>query len=174
MDKFLVKRDDWHYKLVKLWNSGSDMGVRISYSDFCSYWRTVSLLTLGLVVAAVLITLLICFLLYSPLYVFFLQPFYGLTSKSTVLFGAGTIADGILIFIASILYLWKRYDWGSKLAGFFESLFAWFYDRKRERNRRRWNRQQEREDNPPQPSLFRQWLRTTRDKVCIGVEYERE
>jgi len=173
MDKFIITKNEWHYKLLRILMR-SDFAVQYSCKDFCSYWRAFVIMLLCAGGVCAILAGVLSYLVFSTIYTLILNPFYGWISAFELQFLIGTILTGIFSVIASVIFLWHRYDWGSKLASFFENMFKSIDNWDADRVNRKWDREKELKNNPPQSSLFRQWLRNTRDKVCIGIEYVNE
>lgn len=173
MDKFVITKNEWHYKLLVFFMR-SEFNLQYSCKDFCSYWRTFVLMLVCFVVIVMLATAFFVYLIFSTVFILILQPLYGWVSSFEHQYLVGTILTGIISFVGTVVLLWRRYDWGSKIAGFFEKLFGSLEDWNHARYRRKWAKKEAEELNPTPPSIFRQWLRNTRDKVCIGIEYANE
>jgi len=173
MDKFVITKNEWHYKLLRLLMR-SDFAVQYSCKDFCSYWRAFVIMLLCASGACTILAGVLSYLVFSTIYTLILNPFYGWISAFEHQFFVGTILTGIFSFVASIVFLWRRYSWGSKLVSFIENMLETIDDWAITWDKRKWDIKEELQNNPPQPSLFRQWLRNTRDKVCVGIEYVNE
>lgn len=171
MDKFVVKGDEWHYRLL-LFFGASDWGIQYEYKNFCTYWRAVMLCSLlCLVISSIAITIVFG-LLYAPVYMLLLHPFYGWISERDTFWVAITIFDGIALLLVAIVWLWWKYDWGVKISNFTFNL-GLFIDRLRTaRRKRKWAKEEE-EEKPKQLGFFRQWLTTIRDKTCVAIEFEK-
>lgn len=173
MDKFVITKKEWHYKLL-LFFMRDEFNIQYTCKDFCSYWRVfVMMVALGTVIFAAATTFLV-YLIFSTVFILILQPFYGWVSSFEHQFLVGAILTGIISFIVSVVLLWRRYDWGAKIAAFFESIFEGIDDWRSARVYRKHAKLEAEEQNPTPPSIFRQWLRNTRDKVCVGIEYVNE
>lgn len=173
MDKFVVTKNEWHYKLLRLFMR-HDFNIQYSCKDFCSYWRMLVLLLILAIVLFLIGAAILSYLVFSTIFTLLLHPFYGWISSFEHQFFVGTVLTGVFTFVGSVVLLWRRYEWGSKIAAFFEDVSERMDKRRIERNHSKRLRMEEEGEGQNPPSIFRQWLRNTRDKVCVGIEYVNE
>jgi fatty acid desaturase len=148
MDKFLVKPDSWHYKLVEEHVTDKypyDLREKAMPKDFCSYWRRVVIESLKTGMMVALFVAAIAFLLSCIGYVF-----YALIFDFS---GAGSAILIVIALFASILFFVELPD-----------IIRY----------RRINKLKQTDSEKTTTNIFVQRYKSWKGKFCPSIEYERE